>query len=1733
LAADAFFVNPYLIPGGGGAMTNLPPAGATGNPANPQGFTMPGTPSSAHIFVGHAAPVPPAPAQAPASAPAPAPVPDDPFNGRFGPDMSFGSTVPPPPGMTPEQQQSALRKLQQQPGLTGWVARRFNNPADALSFAQNYGLPVARQLQLIGAAGMHAVTNTLGLPVDLATGAINLGLRGLGLNPIGPLPGGAASLNSGLGAVGNLVGEPELNPDTFQPQGFGENAEDQAIQGVIGMMLPGGIAGKIARDGALAGRVVSPVVRAIASGNSLVGAASGALGGAGGELASEMAPDGWKGAARFAGNLGFGAIPALAEAGVGAAARAVGATKQAALDPLSLGDMQPVLHPDTGQPVMNPRTGAPLMATPAQQAVAGRSLARAAGTTPTGMAAIADKAAQTQRDAIGEPTLAESTQNPGLAQRQRTLRNAGAAAAFNQRSAENNTARAAKLVAMAGPEEARSSAASFVSQRLREIDATSEHEAASQGTIDRETGALPRQDAAASGAALRGRVDAAQQPAVAQAAAAEDAARQAAEGATAGLPGGQGTRLSSEGATIQNAANTIDQAHKDEISRVFNAIDPTRDATANITVQQGRMRDYIKGLGQYSEVMEGKTGKVISDFINHPSDEIKFTTDLKNLRSRATEELRNNTASGPSNEQRAALRTLVENIDDAVTKMAGERNAADAVAVESGHIPPTQSTGARLAETSPQTGQVVIPVNNTVKIGKRVVPIKYKLVEGSGLQTSHDLDGNVNPKFGMRNSLDRSRKASRSQVASYANAPDFSRLGASSLANDGAPIIEHNGNRVISGNARTMTLKAIYAEGGDKVAAYHDMIRQHGLDPSGFKQPVMVRQIDEPIPESELPRLMADANNPIGLQASDPEAAIRNAARITHATTGLYKGGDIASRANAPFVRAFLDEAAPVEERGTYLTNEGQLSEKGRAAIESALTAKAFPDPYLQSALSTEGDEEIKSLRNGIRAASPSMAKMRTAMDTGRIPAEADLTGPLSEAVQTIVTARVKRLAVKDLTNQLEMFGSGGVSGEAKTILEALLNPDMKGRISAEKVQNLLETYAARAEQAGQGDMLGRPGNLGPRGLKEIADENRAADETRKPTGSGDLFKPAGNKTPGANAPGPGPKVESPASGGDGKPAGVGGEIPATEQVGGQGGAAVGGAQKQLPPGRQAAADAERPNILKTTRPLTPQEAAAQATARAAHAVRMQTFHEGLIGKVLARGKRAGEFATDAQKVAEQMASSKAMTKAETQRIVSALGGATDAEAEAMFREVVPTDPATGAPDEAKVAELMGARRDALQSIRNSLGFSLRRAAEENGTINVAKANRWLADHAETLDSFPELRQQFKNAADARGVLDDLRAQRAQIDKNYPIASGTSDVGVTAKYWRPGPGGIDGVESFLRDSGGGAEAQKTIEDAAASSLADAAFKNGKWSDAGYQAWMKRFSGALSRLPDLAGRLGQIGDAQAYLERFATERQAARDQFEQDAARFFMNKNGQQLGPLESMNRLMGSPTSTDDVQALTREMSKDPAAAAGLKRMAVDWFMHKVETTQVPAFSKTRQLSTAKVQQILGNPRQEQTLRAIIGDDGMRVIEKVAQEKVLEQQAQQMGAIPGSPGTAADQHALDAEGAHSSLIGQLVVGEGLSKGMSALGAAKGIVGMAAHTAGLIAPAIMAVARSAGFQNVRDLETAAMLDAPIAKMLAGKAITDPKAPIIQLLGQRLRALAFASSTAMRANPNGER
>jgi hypothetical protein len=428
--------------------------------------------------------------------------------------------------------------------------------------------------------------------------------------------------------------------------------------------------------------------------------------------------------------------------------------------------------------------------------------------------------------------------------------------------------------------------------------------------------------------------------------------------------------------------------------------------------------------------------------------------------------------------------------------------------------------------------------------------------------------------------------------------------------------------------------------------------------------------------------------------------------------------------------------------------------------------------------------------------------------------------------------------------------------------------------------------------------------------------------------------------------------------------------------------------------------------------------------------------------------------------------------------------------------------------------EAVGGREEALAHLRDFAAFDLRRfATNPDGTLNLAKYNRWMRAHDEALSVFPELRPRFENAARAQEVVDGLRAQREAIDAAYPIKPGGTDADVAAQFFRPGERGAEDVQRFIQATGGSPEGLSNLKDYAAHSLRQAAERpDGTLDLAKYASWMRRHDSALSAFPDLRAKFSTAADAQRAVEEAIEAQAHAVKALQKGVASHFLGAD-----PVKAVQSALNSANPEQAFAELVRMTNSDPAAKAGLRRAVVDFISSRLVSNTEAANTGTNLIKSDQFQTFV--LRHQQALRQVFDADQMKVINSVARDLQRSNRSIAGSKLPGGSNTAQDAAAVARHGGAQSLISQLgTAAAGVLVGhMAGVGAESGLVGV-------FGAKVVAQMRKAGIDSVNDLITEAMLNPELARSLLAKVPGKPPQSVLNRIGRELRIISSAQPPA---------
>ena len=303
------------------------------------------------------------------------------------------------------------------------------------------------------------------------------------------------------------------------------------------------------------------------------------------------------------------------------------------------------------------------------------------------------------------------------------------------------------------------------------------------------------------------------------------------------------------------------------------------------------------------------------------------------------------------------------------------------------------------------------------------VGTRFRVMDLAELRPSNTADGKVNPDYPQElQPRDRTNANSQVQVRNIASRLNPERLGSSSDASSGAPIVGSDGV-VESGNGRTMAIEQVYRANGQQAQAYRDFVRRQaadqGMDPSAvddMQRPVLVRERTSNIDRADFAR-RANESQVAGMTAY--EQAQADADTLTADDLQFWapdQSGDPLAASNRGFQRRFVQQLGN-NEAARYTTRDGQASPELGQRMQRAMFAKAYQDADMVE-MATEQGDQMRNLTAALQVAAPDLAMAREAGSQEAL----DAIGTINDAVRLLRNARQSGMSVRELSRQTDAF---------------------------------------------------------------------------------------------------------------------------------------------------------------------------------------------------------------------------------------------------------------------------------------------------------------------------------------------------------------------------------------------------------------------------------------------------------------------------------------------------------------------------------------------------------------------------------------------------------------------------------------------------------------------------------------------------------------------------------------
>ena len=349
-----------------------------------------------------------------------------------------------------------------------------------------------------------------------------------------------------------------------------------------------------------------------------------------------------------------------------------------------------------------------------------------------------------------------------------------------------------------------------------------------------------------------------------------------------------------------------------------------------------------------------------------------------------------------------------------------------------------------------------------------------------------------------------------------------------------------------------------------------------------------------------------------------------------------------------------------------------------------------------------------------------------------------------------------------------------------------------------------------------------------------------------------------------------------------------------------------------------------------------------------------------------------------------------------------------------------------------------GSDEAAEKAIGDYAAYDLRAFSKKGDGLDAGKLRKWMDDHAAALNQFPRLRDRFNTLTKAQAQLEGIQAQRDALNALNPVR-GQSGADTLGQFVKAGPKGGEAVDAYLKHAGNTPEARQALEDGFAYSLRASAMKDGELDPKAYAAWRARFSPALDRVPETAAKFDGLATARNAVDEAAERAAEQRKAYVNSVASHYLTKGGEPVEPQVAIKSIIASETAPADVAKILAEMKGDKDAVAGLRQGFADYLVNLVRNSAESGVSGEYQVSMAKLQRVVNDPKLMATLGKVFTQDQLETLKSVASDAQKAARSYTATGIKGSPGSAADLNATHSVDPHQDVSG-VVLTEALGRG---------------------------------------------------------------------------------------------
>jgi len=355
------------------------------------------------------------------------------------------------------------------------------------------------------------------------------------------------------------------------------------------------------------------------------------------------------------------------------------------------------------------------------------------------------------------------------------------------------------------------------------------------------------------------------------------------------------------------------------------------------------------------------------------------------------------------------------------------------------------------------------------------------------------------------------------------------------------------------------------------------------------------------------------------------------------------------------------------------------------------------------------------------------------------------------------------------------------------------------------------------------------------------------------------------------------------------------------------------------------------------------------------------------------------------------------------------------------------------------------------------------------------------------------------------------------------------DSQVGDKFFRPGPAGHEGMQSYMNAVGSDAAAVGVMRDHIVSSLKrEAMTAQGTIDPRKFAGWRKKYQDALREFPDLERQFANASTATETAARSAADTSTAVSNFQTGLTKQLL-KLGNEADVVKTVGTVFGKTDAARQMRNLFNQVKADPDAVNGLRRSIVDYIKQRFISTTEEGFSGVDKMNPGGFQKFVRDNRT--ALRQALDDKQIAALELLAAD--LHRDARNVsGAL--IPGRSATGQLGGEEARQGKSIISTILKTGATLGIGGAGglglASMGVPGAVAGAGAVINAAIIHHMRMAGIENIDKLLTRAMLEPEFMLELLKEAPRSANVrPSINLTNQIAKGALVGEENAERPRP----